>query len=98
GPARLWHHLADSNVDWGQDLPALAELVHAKPLRRLYLGYFGTSDPKAYGLPYCWTTSMGLVDRVCEDGPDPEGKEWIAISVTNLLDVYTERHDAHAWL
>jgi hypothetical protein len=98
GPSRLWKKVADSSVDWGQDLPALAEAIRPYPLRRLYLGYFGTAEPRAYGLPYCWTTSMGMLERGCEDGPDPGGREWLAISVTNLLDVYTEQHDAHAWL
>ena len=98
GPSRLWRLLADSNLDWGQDLPALADEVHRFPLRRLYLGYFGTADPGAYGLPYCWISSDRMVDRRYEDGPDPGGREWIALSVTNLLDVYSPRKDQHAWL
>jgi tetratricopeptide repeat protein len=98
GADALWRRLADSNVDWGQDLPALRDAVGRFPLRRLYLGYFGTADPRAYGLRYCWISSMGMVDPVCEDGGDVSGREWIAISVTNLLDVYTEKHEVYAWL
>ncbi len=98
GPSRLWRKLADSNVDWGQSLPALAEEVGRHPLRRLYLGYFGTADPAAHGLRYHWISSQTMVERRFDDGPDPEGKEWIAMSVTNLLDVYSDDHDLHGWL
>jgi hypothetical protein len=98
GPDRLWRLLADSSVDWGQDLPALAEAVGRHPLRRLYLGYFGTADPAAYGLPYRWIPSMRMIERRYEDGPDPGGKEWIAISVTNLHEVYSVGKESYAWL
>jgi len=99
GPMRAWRLLSDSNVDWGQDLPALAHEVSSRPLRRLYLGYFGTADPAAYGLPkYHWIPSFGMAPKRSEDGPDPEGREWIAISVTNLLDVYGVTHRGHEWL
>jgi hypothetical protein len=98
GPRNLWRKLADSNVDWGQDLPALAREVGRHPLRRLYLGYMGTAEPRAYGLDYCWIPSTRMIDRRYQDGPDPEGREWIAISVTNLLNVYGQRPDLYAWL
>jgi 4-amino-4-deoxy-L-arabinose transferase-like glycosyltransferase len=98
GPSRLWLKLADSNVDWGQALPALAAEIGRHPLRRLYLAYFGTADPRAYGIRYHWISSMTMIERRYEDGPAPDGREWIASSVTNLLDVYTEPHDLFAWL
>ena len=45
--------LGDSNLDWGQDLPALAkwQREHA-PDQPLYLAYFGTADPAFYGIRY----------------------------------------------
>ena len=52
GPSRGYQHLADSSVDWGQDLPALKTwldnhlaIVNGKPL---YLAYFGTAEPRSY--------------------------------------------------
>jgi hypothetical protein len=42
--------LSDSNLDWGQDLPALADWLRKNPPQHLYLGYFGTVDPAAYGI------------------------------------------------
>jgi hypothetical protein len=44
--------LSDSNIDWGQDLPALAEWRRRNPTTKLYLRYFGTTDPAVYGIDY----------------------------------------------
>jgi hypothetical protein len=44
--------LGDSNIDWGQDLPALAKWQSAHAERPMYLCYFGSSDPRAYGIHY----------------------------------------------
>jgi hypothetical protein len=44
--------LADSNLDWGQDLPLLAEWQRRHPDRTLSFAYFGTSDPAYYGIRY----------------------------------------------
>lgn len=51
GPERGPYLLDDSNIDWGQDLPALAawqeQHGQGRPLR---LFYFGSADPAAYGV------------------------------------------------
>jgi hypothetical protein len=44
--------LGDSNLDWGQDLPMLADWQGNHPDVPLYLEYFGTCDPAAYGIRY----------------------------------------------
>jgi hypothetical protein len=98
GPDRLWRVLSDSNVDWGQALPSLAREVRRQPARRLYLGYFGTADPHASGLRYVWVPGMNMIERRVEEGGDPAGREWLAVSVTTLMDVYTVEHGAYAWL
>jgi hypothetical protein len=42
--------LGDSNLDWGQDLPLVAEWQRRNPNRLLRLAYFGTADPAYYGI------------------------------------------------
>ena len=44
--------LGDSNIDWGQDLPDLADWQVHHPDRQLWLCYFGTVDPLYYGIHY----------------------------------------------
>lgn len=49
GPARGPYLLDDSNIDWGQDLPALAEWQKKHPeARPLRLSYYGNALPAAY--------------------------------------------------
>jgi hypothetical protein len=50
GPAAGSRYLDDSNIDWGQDLPALAAWQTAHGARPLALWYFGTDDPAGYGI------------------------------------------------
>ena len=50
GPKHGHNILADSNIDWGQDLKALAEYRQAHPEGELYLSYFGTASPQYYGI------------------------------------------------
>lgn len=51
GPERGPYVLDESNIDWGQDLPALAEWqAEHLPDEPLALHYFGTADPAAYGV------------------------------------------------
>jgi Dolichyl-phosphate-mannose-protein mannosyltransferase len=54
GPSHGYEHLVDSSLDWGQDLPGLKTwldehraAVAGKPL---YLAYFGSGEPQAYGI------------------------------------------------
>ncbi len=51
-PENRWRHLVDSSLDWGQDLPALADWLraHRKPGEPVYLGYFGVGDPRYEGM------------------------------------------------
>ncbi len=50
GPRQGYKYLADSNIDWGQDLPALAEYLKRRNISEVALFYFGMDDPKLYGI------------------------------------------------
>jgi hypothetical protein len=51
GPERGPYVLDESNIDWGQDLPALAAWQRENPSPEpLQLFYFGTAEPSAYGV------------------------------------------------
>lgn len=50
GPVAGPRLLDDSNIDWGQDLPGLADWQAAHSGQPLALDYFGTDDPAGYGI------------------------------------------------
>jgi hypothetical protein len=43
-------HLADSNADWGQGLPTLKDYLEREKCGEVYLSFFGTDRPDAYGI------------------------------------------------
>jgi hypothetical protein len=45
-----WRLLTDSNLDWGQGLLALRSYEHQHSGETLHLAYFGSVDPKLYGI------------------------------------------------
>ncbi len=50
GPNNGYRYLTDSNVDWGQDLPALKNWIDQKQPDRLHLAFFGSAYPDRYGI------------------------------------------------
>ena len=52
GPGNGHKWLIDSNLDWGQDLPALKEYMDKEGIDEIKLGYFGRVDPAIYGIKY----------------------------------------------
>jgi hypothetical protein len=52
GPAGGHRVLADSNLDWGQDLPRLAAWMKRTGVTHIQLGYFGSDDPDRYGIAH----------------------------------------------
>lgn len=50
----------DSNLDWGQNLPQLKQYMDENHIDSIYLRYFGTADPAAFGIntkPFFPTTN-----------------------------------------
>jgi len=50
GPDNGWRYLRDSNIDWGQDLPALSEYLKENGIDEITLAYFGEDLPAEYGV------------------------------------------------
>lgn len=64
GPKNGWKYLADSNVDWGQNLPELGRLVEERRLAPIKAYVFGLDAPMRYmkwgnWLPQPWPFSGG---------------------------------------
>lgn len=89
GPASGWRHLVDSSLDWGQDLPGLAEWLHAhrQSGEPVYVAYTGTGDFRYEGI-----TGEALAPYYNHYRP----RRWqelkpglYCVSATELQDVYS---------
>jgi len=52
GSKNGYEYLLDSNLDWGQDLPSLANFLDRSGRPEVVLSYFGTASPRTYGITY----------------------------------------------
>jgi hypothetical protein len=90
GPANGWKILADSNIDWGQDLKALRDYVKANPSTKIKLSWFGSSYPEAYGIDYEPLPGLPHHFNLWANPPfNPQQPEpgLYAISVSNLVEL-----------
>lgn len=82
GPAGGHQFVADSNLDWGQDVKRLSQWAERNGVEKISIDYFGWADPSYYlGDRYVYTTgsywkdARDFMERNSSDG-------WIAISAT----------------
>jgi hypothetical protein len=66
GPERAHRIFADSNLDWGQDLPRLAHWLEERGNPKIRVALFGPQSPEAFGirawpLPGCRPVDFGLL-------------------------------------
>ena len=100
GPEEGWRVLADSNIDWGQDLKKLRLWMDAEGVERVRLGWFGSAYPEAYGINYDLLPGLPHGFVLWEDPPfnrEQPGPGTYVISVTNLVGVAFPDHDVYAW-
>ena len=95
GPARGDRILADSNLDWGQDVKGLGQWVSEHGVTLLPYAHFGTTRPQYYGItPFISLPGASIVprdDRAAEwtlEDLEAGRAEYVAIHVTNLRGVY----------
>lgn len=87
GPRGGHRFLVDSNVDWGQDLPRLRAWMDASGVAEVDLVYFGTADPRAYGIRH--RKVFWYMDLRPEEPPvPPRPGAHLAVSATLLQGVY----------
>jgi len=61
GSSHGYEWLGDSDQDWGQGLPALAQWMKREGVPQILLGYSGAGDPRVYGIHYQDVISPALV-------------------------------------
>jgi hypothetical protein len=97
GPANGFKELADSNLDWGQDLKNLKLWLVAHDIKDpIYLCYFGMADPRFYQMAYYnMPDGCRFEPQLGFDVLKPGGL--IAISATQLQGVYLSPAEHDAW-
>ena len=98
GSGNGYRVLVDSNLDWGQSLPALARYLRERGAGRIYLSYFGQAEPAYYGIDYValpsWPPPPPDPGRPPFHPIRPEAGLY-AISASNLVGV--QLHDPNSF-
>jgi hypothetical protein len=100
GPNQGYRYLSDSNIDWGQDLKGLKAYMEQEKLPIIYLSYFGTAPPSAYGIRYQSVARTGIqeLSPPTDKVPATAARKIFAISVYNLQDISTGSSPLFRWL
>ena len=95
GPDRGHRILVDSNLDWGQELPALRRYLDAEGIDRVWLAYFGTASPEQHGITCEYLPSYAPLGPSARVRPEllnqpscPELPGTVVISATMLHGPY----------
>ncbi|MBA4187111.1 MAG: hypothetical protein C0467_03750 [Planctomycetaceae bacterium] len=92
-------HLADSNLDWGQGLPAVKKWMDANGVEIVYLGYFGTDRPEAHGIRFQRLPGYGHVGQSDHEMISAqERRHVVAISTNHLLGLFLDDPETYGWL
>jgi hypothetical protein len=102
GPENGWRILADSNVDWGQDLKGLRVWMDREGVGRVRLSWFGSAYPEAYSIVYDPLPGVGFGSHFelwsdppfTRDAPEPG---IYVISANNLVGIALPDPDLYAW-
>ena len=95
-PDSRHHHFVDANLDWGQDLPALANLANDRQFDLVQLGYFGTAEPAAYGIRYLPLPSFLAQSPSVSPLAQVKCQGLIAVSATLLQGLYVQPSNFYA--
>lgn len=101
GPANGWQWLVDSNVDWGQDIGALAAYEQAHLPEPYQVAWLGTAPLSAYGIRRGEAAPIwpqGREDPLTDPfyPPAPAPGQYV-ISATQLHGVYLKNPARFAW-
>lgn len=86
-----YFYFVDSNLDWGQGLIALKNYCKKEEIDNIYLSYFGTANPKKYGIEFTPLPSYYQELYYKEFYPreiNIKKGSILAISATNLVGLY----------
>jgi hypothetical protein len=98
GPGNGHKCLVDSNLDWGQDLPALRAYMEENRIDKVNLSYFGCTNPKYYGINYNYLPGYIVLPADYEyPQTDIQNCRYFAISATMLQGLYLPDKDLYRY-
>jgi 4-amino-4-deoxy-L-arabinose transferase-like glycosyltransferase len=98
GPSGGYRYVADSNLDWGQDLWRLGDYIKANNIQKIYVDYFGWAEQEFYlGQPFVWLVGGTYTNANQFFAANPNGG-WIAVSGTYYDESSTKSGDNYYWL
>lgn len=95
GRDNLHRALVDSNLDWGQGLIELRSFMEEEGVGSVYLSYFGSAPPEAYGIEYVALPSFFRLSAGRTPGAE-DAPRFTVVSATNLHGVYLQGRDPFA--
>ena len=100
GPNQGYRYLADSNLDWGQDLNGVKAYMDKEKLPIIYFSYFGSAPPSYYGIRYQYVPGTWPLEwpPPADKVPAASQRKILAISANNLQDVFTSYNPLFQWL
>lgn len=94
GPTRGYRYLADSNLDWGQDLKLLADFIN-RARQTVYYSYFGAAVPARYRIEQPPLTARQ--DEPLNFAPANPAPGLYALSVSHLQGMALTDPDTFNW-
>jgi hypothetical protein len=100
GPDQGYRYLADSNLDWGQDLKGVKAYMERERLPIIYFSYFGSAPVSYYGIRYQYVPGTWPLELPppADKVPAASPRKILAISTNNLQDVFTPYNPLFLWL
>lgn len=80
--------LTDSSLDWGQDLKGLKRWMDQNGVKKIQLAYFGTADPRYYGIDAVYLPGS-VIFSSSRESQYSEVPEYLAVSVTYIYGVHS---------
>lgn len=90
--------VADSNLDWGQGLPALKAWMDAEKVEAVYLAYFGTDRPEAHGIRFQQLPGYGRSGPAASVVIPGDSRQIVAVSVNHLYGLFLNDPNTYSWL
>jgi hypothetical protein len=87
GRTNGYHWLADSNVDWGQDLKQLKRYMDQHGIDKVQFAYFGTVDPAHYHIAYDYLPSPLSTLQPSAPAAGQKPSRYVAISAFQYQDI-----------